>query len=124
MELAVADLARVETDQPGARGDADDLVLRKERAQIQADVVQSIGGVIDLVVHAQHRAVFDQAVLDVLARLDRPNPVLAWRLDGYGNPILRAEPELHLVFGDVHDAVADDHPFQVAYEPRGWDDSA
>ena len=52
--------------------DADDCGLAQQRAQVDGDVVRAVGRVVELVVDAEEAAVRELAVLDELARLDRP----------------------------------------------------
>src|SRR5687768_2147596 len=75
VEAAVAYLASVHTDGPGAGGHADDRIGAQVRAQVHADVVGAVGRVIELVVDADEAAVVEAPVLDELARLHRADPL-------------------------------------------------
>ena len=70
---------------------------------------------IELVIDADHAPARELAILDVLSRCDRADPVgvLPRRADQDFESILLAVPDLELVLRDVHDAVAEYRPLDV-----------
>lgn len=72
---------------------------------------------LEVVVDGERGAARQPEVLDELPRLHR-NPVRSrGRLHRDGEPILRAVPDLELVFGSILDAVPDDGPLELGFQP-------
>src|ERR1700741_4535113 len=75
---------------------------------------------IGLVVDADEGAVLELEVLDILAGIDGPDPALrTGRQQRDREEVLRAVPELELVFGEVETAIANPLPLKPALQsPR------
>jgi hypothetical protein len=74
----ISDINAVQPDSPDTGSDSNNLRIREKRGQVKADVVCSIGRMVDLVIDAQEAFVGKLSILDELAGLNWANPLSSW----------------------------------------------